>query len=297
MCRFKYSAFGLTICSDFELTHSRPSTAPPQVHLRLGRVPRQLDNAAGRGVLYQCTPQKFLLHIPGIAYYLVSDGSDVLVEPEPGSEPNSVRLFLFGSVFGVLLHQRGLLPLHGSAVATRRGAAVFAGVSGSGKSALAFALSQRGYPVLTDEICAIEAGAQKTVKAGNPYLMVWADTLQAMGVNPGGMEPARPQLSKYIFPVVGVAESQAAELHAIYVLEPVNAELTGPHPVHGLKKVELLAQNVYRPRLVQEMNLHAEQFRKVIDVSRHARVTIIRRPRGSFDVRQIVDLVERDLDT
>jgi hypothetical protein len=51
----------------------------------------------------------------------------------------------------LVLQARGRELLHASAVLTPRGAVAFAGSSGAGKSTMAFALSQRGYPPLADD--------------------------------------------------------------------------------------------------------------------------------------------------
>ena len=105
-----------------------------------------LQDPGGQGVLYQSAPRQFLLKISRVARYLVSDGNEIIVDPEPDADLSAIRLFLFGSAFGALLHQRGILPLHGSAIVTSRGAVVFAGVSGSGKSALACAFHRQLNP-------------------------------------------------------------------------------------------------------------------------------------------------------
>jgi hypothetical protein len=107
----------------------------------LGPVPQALDDAKKKGVLYQISPDRFLLGLGKIARYLVSEGREIVIERVPGGSDDAVRVFLFGSVFGALLHQRGVLPLHGSAVMPSRGATIFAGPSGSGKSMLAAAAS------------------------------------------------------------------------------------------------------------------------------------------------------------
>ena len=66
--------------------------------------------------------------------------------------PADVRLFLLGSVWGALALQRGLLPLHASAVGRGRTVHAFTGPPGAGKSTLAAALAARGYPLFTDDM-------------------------------------------------------------------------------------------------------------------------------------------------
>ncbi|MCP4397035.1 MAG: hypothetical protein GY801_07015 [bacterium] len=59
------------------------------------------------------------------------------------------------SELGALLHQRELLPLHGSAIKVNDGVCVFVGLSGNGKSTVAAAFRQRGYQVLADDVCVV----------------------------------------------------------------------------------------------------------------------------------------------
>ena len=56
---------------------------------------------------------------------------------------------------GIILMQRKILPLHGSAVAIDGKAYAFIGESGAGKSTLAAAFMNKGYELMTDDIVAI----------------------------------------------------------------------------------------------------------------------------------------------
>ena len=104
--------------------------------MRLGRVPEQLDEADATGVFYQAKRGMLLLNVERVARFLISSGNEILVDVVPGAEWDMVLLLLFGSAFGALLHQRKLLVVHASAIATTRGAVLFTGASGYGKSTL-----------------------------------------------------------------------------------------------------------------------------------------------------------------
>ena len=141
-----YYAFGLNIESEIEcpLLIAGDGSAPDLV-IRLGPVPHELRQAQVQESFYQINARHCLLNIDKVARYLVTDGSEIIVEPHPAAAEKDVRLFLLGSAMGALLHQRGVWPLHGSAVAGRRGAVLFVGATGSGKSSLAGAFHQRGF--------------------------------------------------------------------------------------------------------------------------------------------------------
>ncbi len=81
---------------------------------------------------YEVRPGHFRLDVPGVARYSVEDGKSILIEPLADATPEKIRLFLLGSTMGALLYQRGLYPLHGSAVETPWGAMIFVGVQGQG---------------------------------------------------------------------------------------------------------------------------------------------------------------------
>lgn len=88
---------------------------------------------------------ELLLKVDGVANYWVKEGREIVIEPGPAAEAGDVRVFLLGSAFGALLHQRGLPPFHAGAVAMEGKAVLLAGRSGVGKSTLAAELCRRGH--------------------------------------------------------------------------------------------------------------------------------------------------------
>jgi hypothetical protein len=88
--------------------------------------------------------------------FRVSRGVEVVVDPCPGVEERLVRLPLLGAILAVLLHQRGCLVLHASAVAIDGEAIIFVGHKGWGKSTIAATLYARGHQLIADDIVALD---------------------------------------------------------------------------------------------------------------------------------------------
>jgi hypothetical protein len=266
----------------------------PDVHVRLGRVPEQLHGAGATGVFYQAAPGQLLLNVPQVARYLISGGNEIVVDLSPGADEGMVRLLLFGSAFGALLHQRGVFVLHGSAIVTRHGAVVFAGASGYGKSTIAGAFHKRGFAVLADDVCPISTLDMPMVLPGNPFLMLWADALDRLGIIGQYLRRARSSLEKYIFPLGDAFAVDPIPLHSVYVLEPSNPDDITLVPAHGIHKMKTLNLVTYRPQFVDGMNLDSQYFTQLGKVARHAKVTIVRRPRGGFRVDELADVLAAD---
>ena len=105
---FHYRLFGLHVLSDLPLPELAPvdPAEEPDVRIILGAA------AEATGTL---------LEIADIAQFQVEGGREIRVEPLPGVSERNIRLFLLGSAMGMLLHQRGLLPLHANAIEIGRG--------------------------------------------------------------------------------------------------------------------------------------------------------------------------------
>jgi len=101
----------------------------------------------------------FWAHFPGTAAFrFLADESSVAAIPDAGVRPEVVADVYYRNVLPLVLQLRGHEVLHASAVSTRRGLVVLCGVSGTGKSTFAYALSMRGYAVWADDAVALEIG-------------------------------------------------------------------------------------------------------------------------------------------
>lgn len=293
----RFQAWGLNIASCMDLPEFLPANGgSPDVVVAYGTVPDSLDEVRAKGVRYQAAPGRFLLTVKGIARYLVSEGRKILVQREESAEDDAVRLFLQGSAFGALLHQRGVLPLHASAIVAGGKAVLFCGVSGIGKSTLAGAFFKRGYPVLADDICALSPGNDGTpmVLPGFPQIKLWADVTRRLEQDWAGLSKVRQELEKYGLPLQEGFCTEPTPLNRIYVLGTTNTDRFEMIPVNGLEKFNALIKNTYRFRFTEGLGSKPDHFNRCTAVGRHAEVRRITRPRLGFRIDDLMDLIQKD---
>ena len=178
---FNYRLFGLDLASDLELPELAliPPGGKPDAEIVLAEVAKaESGNGAPRSADGLAS-----FSIPEVARYSVVGGRKLCVDPAECADPRNVRLYLLGSAMGLLLHQRGILPLHANAIEIDGQAFAFMGPSGAGKSTLAAWFHDRGYHVVADDVCAIHFDAQRQpwVSQGLPRLRLWKSALDATG--------------------------------------------------------------------------------------------------------------------
>ncbi len=290
-----YAAYGLIIDSVIPLTGlSLAPEGPPDVVVREGSVPTSLPAPLRGGVLYQAQPGEFLLQLDDVAHFWVRGGETITVERSPQATDADVQVFLLDSAFGALLHQRGVLPLHGSSVVTPEGVVVFAGNSGSGKSTLAGAFANRGYPILSDDVCAvsIETGAPLAMP-GVPWMRLWADMQHHLD---GARERVRvrPGQEKYMVPLGEQFAHTPAPLRAVVELTVRNMDEVWVRALSDMGKRQVLLRHTYRSWFVGGLGLEGAHFIQVMQVAEQIEVYRLRRPQMPFRLDEMVELIESE---
>lgn len=293
---YYYSAFGLMISSEIECPLLAVDPSPSDVNILYRSTPDKLVNPQAVGKNFQINSNRILLNIENVARYLIHFGQEIIVEPYSDAASNIVRVFLLGSAMGAVLHQRGRWPLHGSAIATDRGAVIFVGVSGNGKSTLAGAFHKRGYRTISDDVSALSLSRKGIAQLwpGYPRIKLCADATTKLGIRPSTLLRFSREEDKFELPLSEFS-LDAVEVYAIYVLE------TGPHdyitliPISGFDKIKELTINTYRLHFLQGMHCEQRLFHQAQILARQARIVRVIRPQHSFQLDELVDLIERDL--
>ncbi|MFA6010627.1 MAG: hypothetical protein WC799_11645 [Desulfobacteraceae bacterium] len=293
-----YRAFGMNIESDIPLPELETSEGLPDVRIVYGKTPIEIPGAARRKRSYQVAPNHFLLRVPHVSRYSVTNGDCIVVEPEPDVEPETVRLFLLGTSFGALLVQRGILPIHGSAVVMNGKAVIFTGMSGAGKSTLLSAFRKRGALFLSDEIAAVtfDRNGVPWVQAGYPHQKLWRDTAEKMGMDVSIYRQIRSGIEKYAIELNESFHRKAAPLLAVFEVLPVKCLKVKVNRLTEFESLKVLIKNTYHPHLMNDPGVKTTHFQQCHALLRQTKVFRITRPEGVFSISEQADCVEQQLE-
>ena len=278
---FDYMLFGLRVRSELELPDLALAPVVGPADVRIRSAPLDVaDTSPGLSV----HGQALVLTIDEVARYHIAHGSEIVVEACKGVDPRNVRLFLLGSAFGALLHQRGLLPLHANAVEIDGRAVAFMGPSGAGKSTLAAWFHDRGYRVIADDVCVVSSDAEGSrVSPGLPRLRLWAEAIAATQRDANEFERSYAGDSpyeKYDVPLDSTVTA-STPLAAVYVLAP--GESHRIEPLEGRAAAEAIFANTYRGAFVEAAGQQVPHWSASMALLRATPVFAVAR-RWGFDV-------------
>ncbi len=292
-----YRAFGLRLQSALPLPELYPDdvacgAVDGSIYVNVRLAPAPPPDAPEILPAVRVDADHFWMDVPRVGRFLVRNGREMIVEPCPGAPDGDVRAYLLGSAMGALLQQRGLLPLHASAVAVDGRAVAFIAPAGSGKSTIAMHLQHRGHRVICDDICAVEvADGVARLRPGLRNLKLWRASLGAIARTPDGLEPVLADMDKYRVPVDAPAEDRVFDLAAVVLLgwgkEPAIA------PLPGAEAVGALIANTFRGQFVAPMGRQAAHWRQCLDLFNAVGVHRLVRPRVLDRLAEASDLVER----
>ncbi|MQP65967.1 hypothetical protein GE253_11515 [Niveispirillum sp. SYP-B3756] len=288
---FHYRVCGLSVASDFALpgmVTATESVSQPDVCVRRGTTPAKLDTARRIGPTWQLNDTAFLFQVPQVARFLVTDGSEVVVDVDELSTTVDAAPFLLGTAFGVLLHQRGQLVLHAATVSYRGRGVALCGITGAGKSTLAAALCRAGCDFVGDDVAAIrfDVGGVPTILPDGRQHRLWMDAAEQLALTDRIGPPVRPSMNKFHVDPPRVPTQDPMPLSAIFILRTAaTSRLLELEPVDA---AALLRDEVYRSKPASHLGRDADLFRQIAVLIGQVQVFLFER---SMDFTQLDDTV------
>lgn len=240
------------------------------------RVVEQLSYATRYINLNQ---REFTLDVEEVGWFYVSDGNYVEVMPYEGATQSVIEVYLNGSVYGAVLHQRQTLPIHASCFQYQGSGVMICGESGVGKSSVTTAFCLDGATFLTDDVTPIVFMESKPYIWGvSDRIKLWSDSLEQLNQNEEDFDRIFPQQEKYYFPMVS-AQGASVPLHQVFVLQLHDAMTVRFQEIEGAAKFSTLRNEIFRREyLLGMMASEIAYLEQLTVMSRNIRVTVVYRP-------------------
>lgn len=293
-----YRAYGLTIDSDISITSLRlpPDSEEPDVQVRKSLLP---DVPAPDAPRPQAVKREDGLYFtwPDVGTYRVEGSGCIVCDPNLEVDRRYALQPVLGVLLGVVLHLRGLYTLHASAAVVGKKASgesqaggravAFTGWKGQGKSTTAAAFREAGFPVLTDDVLAIDCFPEPEARRSFPRLKLRPDAAEELEYDWEDLSGLGGPLSKRAWTGEDGFCDQPHSLSAVFRL--AEGEGVSCEELSKRRAVQTLLEQSYAPRFLNDDLVGTRHFEQCAHVARHVPVYVLRRPRR-LDV--LPDLIE-----
>lgn len=257
---------------------------PPDLEIDRGSVPEQLPDLVRHTPFVQVSADgRLRFAIDGVLSVLIENGRRITVDTALPDDAPDLPSMLLGPALGMVFHQRGLTPLHGSCLALHGQAVVIAGPSGAGKSTLAAALLAQGHRLLADDLAIFETAAdgRLLVVPGYPQQRLWRGALEALAITPGRPIRSAARLGKFERRVPELFYPEPLPLAAIcHLSEADPSNPPGVSLLTGVEAFEATRRNIYRFHIAAHLTAIPDMLHRVAGIVRVPQYRV-RRP-GNF---------------
>ncbi|MCK1993393.1 aldolase [Peribacillus muralis] len=291
---YAYTSFGLTVASDIPLPELEKATGQEaDVTIRrqdLSNEWGETDPLDRKGFIVD--KNRVMFEVPELAVFLIEEGKTITVSFYEAGNENKVRLYLLGSCMGIVLMQRKILTLHGSAIAIDGKAYVFIGESGAGKSTLASSFMNKGYTLLSDDLIALslKEGAP-WVTPSYPQQKLWLESIHAFEMKETDYEPLFDRITKFSIPVQADFQNTPLPLGGIFELACEDIGAIQLQPIKKLDRLQVLHKHTYRRSIMERMGMMAWHFTYCAECLQSVSIHRIIRPTSAFTAHDLVDAI------
>ncbi len=297
-----YQVSGLNLESEIRLPDLIKSESPANVKIRYGKITDALaENFLNDarfferpGCRIRASAEAMLIEWEKVGKFLIQGGALVIVEPETDVLEEDLQPFLTGPLLSVLLHQRGCLVLHASAVAINDEAVIFLGAKGYGKSTLAAHLQVRGHRLISDDIVPVDFADDRVLTVpGYPRIKLFEDSITAVGADSANLPLIHKFVEKRSFQCAENFSTEPVVLRGVYVLaENEEVFLENLSPADAFIEV---TKHTYLNRYLEALNCLPEHFRQCQKLIQSIPVFKLNRPHNFMAMNEVCATLENHI--
>ena len=293
----RFRLYGLSLSAPFPIPGRRArGNAPAHIRLEPG-TPARFPRPTGRDDWFHYRRTRAgwsYVRWDRLFEFLVSpDGRAIRYRRLEDASVESLTTYLLGQVLSFSLLAMGREPLHGTAVVVRGGAVGFLGDCGAGKSTLGAAMVARGFPLVTDDLMALERRGERYVLHPGPARIKLVPRTARVLPGPRRGSLMVPGASKLVLPLEGAEVAVAAvPVRALYVLATGGRGVT-IEPLTGGAACIALARAAFNQVVTGRSRLQS-QFKFVSRLAERVPVRLLRYPRALASLASVCDAVLAD---
>jgi hypothetical protein len=291
---YRYRVYDLVVESEFALPELFPSTATPQISICSAPFDHFWPDNLTQDRYFAATETEARCYWRGVGAFSIREGREIRCEPL--AHPDLFRLPLLEPVMAVLLHQRGHLLLHASAVARGDQVWAFLGNTGLGKSTLAAALCAQGYSFVADDIVAIRFDPERgpVVLPAPPRFKLELQSVAALGEDLADLPQLHPYVEKRVRLVTANRVEEPLPLRRLYRLGYGERMEITPQPADAA--MLYLIEHSYIGRLSSQL-LQPQQeihFHQCVDLANRVPMADLKRPFALDLLPAVIQMVDED---
>lgn len=292
-----YYSFGFRIDSYLPLPELPPINEHTNMNMETVRVAITdltacWNSAASSSEYFAVKDNQVLIRVPNTAIFCISNGESIMVSPFEGFNDDKIRLYILGTCMGVILLQKRILPLHGSAIAINGKAYAILGASGAGKSTLASILLEKGFHLLSDDLIpvTIDQNNVPMVSPSYPQQKMWQETIDHLGMSSSQLQPLFDRETKFAVPVSSRFCNQSLPLAGVFELVKTETNAT-IEPLQGLVRFQTLLRHTFRNFLLEHLELREWHFTTLSRFVNQIDMYQLQRSSSYFSAHELADFL------
>ena len=229
---------------------------------------------------YRLNQNEFSMNVEDVGWFYASGGNYISMVLHPEATKEMIELYLNGSIYGAILHQRKIMPMHASCFVYNNKGVMLCGESGAGKSSLTASFCYNGSTFLTDDVTPI------LFSDGLPFILplsdrikLWEDSLNQLKLEKGNLAQIYQDYEKFYLPVDSKI-SEPYPLHLIFIIEKHENNEIKFKELQGIDRFTALRNEIYRWEYLQGMKAsEAKYLKDLISISTTVKVIKVFRPK------------------
>lgn len=291
--KYIYRVYGLIIESEIQLPELiEVDNGNHRIDLKIffGPMNNEIKKIMENGKNFGFEKDDMWFAVKELATLHVKNGNEIIIESYDNCNIDQLRLHIHGSAFGMILLQRNLVTIHGSAIAFNEKAIILSGNSGAGKSTLSAALKNKGFYLLSDDIAVIDNN-KLTVRPGFPSHKLCADAMYNLGYNVNEHLRINDDKNKYTLTLNKSFSEEPVKVQSIFELSIGKVQKVEIKKIAGAEKLKLIINNIYLNSVIKFCGMRRDYFQKCIDIANKMDCYKITRPEGKFSVNEQMEII------